>query len=113
MSMELTQVNEAVKNVGETLQANKNWTRGLAAGSLITGAVLLASGKRKAGFAVAGVGAAVALLEDQQDLRALWEQLPGHLQNGQQMLSRLESFITELAQQGERISKLINQQRAA
>ncbi len=111
--MELAQINDKVKSVEQSLGVDRNWTRGLAAGSLITGAVLLASGKRKAGFAVTAVGAVVALLEDVDNLREIWDQLPGYLQNGQQMLGRVESFVTELAQQGERITKLINQQRSA
>jgi hypothetical protein len=109
--MELTQVPETVKrglqdNLGNV---NKNWVRGLAAGSLITGAVLLASGKRKSGFAVTGLGALVALFEDTENLREIWEQLPGYLQNGQQMLGRVEAFVRELADQGERIRALMNQ----
>ena len=111
--MELAQIDGQIRKVEEGLAAHKNWTRGLAAGSLITGAVLLASGKRKAGFTVTAVGAVVALLEDVDNLREIWDQLPTYLQNGQQMLGRVESFVTELAQQGERISKLINQQRTA
>ena len=43
---------------------DKNWVRTVAAGSLVTGAVLLASGKRKAGLAVAAAGTVFALLED-------------------------------------------------
>jgi hypothetical protein len=109
--MELTQVPETVKrelanNLGNV---NRNWTRGLAAGSLITGAVLLASGKRKSGFAVTAVGALVALFEDTDNVREIWEQLPGYLQNGQQMLGRVETFVRELAEQGERIRKIMNQ----
>ena len=39
----------------------KNWVRTVAAGSLMTGAILLATGKRKSGLAVAAAGTIFAL----------------------------------------------------
>ncbi len=49
----------------------KAWTRGLAAGSLLTGAVLLATGRRKSGLAVTVAGSLVAMLEDSDAVREL------------------------------------------
>ena len=40
------------------------WTRSVAAGTLLTSAILLVLGKRKAALAVAAAGGAVALIED-------------------------------------------------
>jgi hypothetical protein len=89
----------------------KAWTRGLAAASLITGAVLLASGRRKAGMIVTVAGTIAALLEDSDALRQGWEQLPAYIKQGQHMLERCESFVEELSIQGERIRKMINAQQ--
>ncbi len=111
MSMELTEVSNRVKDELQELSGNKNWTRGLAAGSLITGAVLLATGKRKAGFAVTALGAVVALLEDQENMREIWERLPHYIQTSQHFLGRFEGFITELAQQGDRIRSVMGQRQ--
>lgn len=86
------------------------WQRGVAAGSLITGAILLATGKRKAGIALTAVGAAAALLEDVEGTRQLWNSIPDYIESGQQVLGRVEKFVEELAEQGERVSKLINKQ---
>ncbi len=75
---------------------DKNWVRTVAAGSLVTGAVLLASGKRKAGLAVAAAGTVFALLEDPEGVKKVWNNIPDYLDNGHSMLSRFEKFVGEL-----------------
>jgi hypothetical protein len=112
VAIELT---ETSKRLRATLDDNlpggtRNWTRGLAAGALITGAVLLASGRRKSGLLATGAGAIVALLEDSEAVREVWEALPAYLKTGQEMLGRFETFIGELAAQGDKIRKMINAQ---
>ena len=89
---------------------NFQWTQAVAAGSLITGAVLLATGKRKAGLALTAVGATTALLEDAEGARHVWDNVPNYIQTGQQVLSRIERFVEEIAEQGERVRKMVNQQ---
>lgn len=114
MAMELMETSQKVKAaLDENLPGGtKNWTRGLAAGSLITGAVLLASGRRRAGLVVTVAGTVAALLEDSEGLRRGWEQLPGYIKQGQQMLEKFESFVEELSMQGDRIRKMINAQQS-
>ena len=71
---------ESLKQQGTLLLDNgwdKNWVRTVAAGSLVTGAVLLATGKRKAGLAVAAAGTVFALLEDPEGVKKVWNSLPG------------------------------------
>ena len=112
--MELMETSQKVKTaLDDNLPGGtKAWTRGLAAGSLITGAVLLASGRRKAGLVVTVAGTIAALLEDSDSLRHGWEQLPSYIKQGQQMLQRFESFVEELSVQGDRIRKMINAQQS-
>jgi hypothetical protein len=112
VAIELTETSKRLK---ATLDDNlpggtKNWTRGLAAGALITGAVLLATGRRKSGLFATGAGAIVALLEDSDAVREIWETLPTYLKTGQEMLGRFEAFIGELGAQGDKIRKMINAQ---
>jgi hypothetical protein len=84
------------------------WTRGVAAGSLLIGALLLAKGRRRSGLAVAAAGATVALLENPQALREAWESLPRFLRSGQDFLLRVEDFIDEVNKQGSRLKKALN-----
>lgn len=97
-------------NVIEPIQsslAKAPWTRTVAAGSLIAGALLLVTGHRKSALAVATAGAAVALLENPEMVRDAWDSMPRLIRAGQDFLSRIEDFVEELDKQGIRIRKVI------
>jgi hypothetical protein len=83
------------------------WTRSVAAGSLIVSALLLISGKRKSGIAVAAAGATIALLENPEAVRNAWESMPRFVRAGQDFLLRVEDFVDELNKQGARLRKVL------
>ena len=111
------QVASSVQDAADTLKYqgnrlvdqdwNKNWVRTVAAGSLVTGAVLLASGKRKAGLAIAAAGTVFALVEDPEGVKKVWNNIPDYLDHGHSMLSRFEKFIGELTSQGEKLRSVV------
>jgi hypothetical protein len=101
---------EQLKSRLKAATAEPNWARILSAGALITGAVLLATGKRKAGIALTAVGATAALLEDTEGTKEIWNSIPGYIEQGQQVLTRIERFVEDIAEQGERVRKMVNQQ---
>jgi hypothetical protein len=82
---------------------DKNWVRTVAAGSLVTGAVLLAGGKRKAGLAIAAAGTIFALVEDPEGVKRVWNSIPDYLDSGHNLLTRFEKFVGELTAQGEKL----------
>jgi hypothetical protein len=86
---------------------NKNWVRTVAAGSMVTGAILLATGKRKAGLTVAAAGTIFALIEDPEGVKAVWNKIPDYLESGQGLLARFEKFVGELTVQGERLRSVV------
>jgi len=83
------------------------WTRSVAAGSLLVGAILLITGRRKSGLAVVTAGAAVALLENPEAVRDFWDQMPRLLRSSQDFLVRIEEFMEELNKQGVRLRKAV------
>jgi hypothetical protein len=83
------------------------WTRTIAAGSLVVGALLLISGRRKSALAVSAAGAAVALLENPDIVREAWASMPRMVRASQDFLVRIEDFVEELNKQGGRIRKVI------
>jgi hypothetical protein len=85
----------------------KMFTRSLVVGSLVAGAVLLARGKRKAGFAATAAGAAIALLENPEEVSTAWENIPSYIQHGKRLLGRLEGFVEDLSGQGGRFKSLL------
>jgi hypothetical protein len=86
---------------------NKNWVRTVAAGSMVTGAILLASGKRKAGLTVAAAGTIFALIEDPEGVKAVWNNIPDYLESGHGLLARFEKFVGELTVQGEKLRSVV------
>jgi hypothetical protein len=101
---------DSLKNQGNRLLDNgwdKNWVRTVAAGSLVTGAILLATGKRKAGLAVAAAGTVFALLEDPEGVKKVWNSLPDYLDSGHSFLSRFEKFVGEVTAQGEKLRTVV------
>lgn len=112
MAIELTEMAGRVKDsLDENLPGGtRSWTRGLAAGSLLTGAVLLATGRRRAGLAVTAAGSLVALLEESDNVREIWDKLPTYIQTAQEALGRFETFVQDLAEQGDKIRRVIREQ---
>ena len=97
---------ENLKYQGTRLLENgvdKNWVRTVAAGSLVTGAILLATGKRKAGLVVAAAGTIFALVEDPEGVKKVWNNIPDYLDSGHTLLGRFEKFVGELTIQGEKL----------
>jgi hypothetical protein len=100
----------SLKHQGNRLLDNgweKNWVRTLAAGSLVTGAVLLATGKRKSGLAIAAAGTIFALAEDPEGVKKVWNNIPDYLDSGHSLLSRFEKFVGELTAQGDKLRSVI------
>lgn len=87
-----------------------HWTRGVAAGSLVAGALLLVTGYRRAGLAVAAAGAAVGLLEHPEAVRDFWNSIPDLIHSSQDFLSRAESFIDDINQQTGRIRTMLSRE---
>jgi hypothetical protein len=93
-------VPEVVKNVP--------WTRAVAAGSLVAGAFLLFTGRRRAALMAAMAGAAVAALEKPELVKELWENTPKYLRAGQDFLLKAEDVVEDLRVKGEKLRGILN-----
>ncbi len=111
------QVASSVQDAADTLKhqgnrlldggLDKNWVRTVAAGSLVTGAVLLAAGKRKTGLTLAAAGTVIALIEDPEGVKRVWNNIPEYIESGHSLLGRFEKFVGELTSQGEKFRTVI------
>ena len=95
------------QRIGSTL-SEVPWTRSVAAGTLVVGAILLITGKRRSGLAVAAAGAAVTLLENPKAVKDAWDSMPRLVRASQDFLVRVEDFVDELNKQGIRIRKVLS-----
>jgi len=89
------------------MEQEMTWLRALAAGSFIAGAALLLTGRRKAALTASGLGAAVILTEDPEAIKDLWQRVPDYLQDGHEMLGRLEGVLDGITEQGSRVRQLV------
>jgi hypothetical protein len=87
----------------------KNWALYAAGGSLLAGGILLLTGNRRAGLVTAASGTALALLDQQETVRALWNALPGYIDRAQDLLGKVEETVVEVAQQRERLHRILTQ----
>lgn len=83
--------------------ACEDWLLYTAAGTLVAGGVLLVTGNRRAGLAVAAAGAALAMLDQQETVKACWDALPGYISEIQSVLTRVQGTVEEIAAQGARL----------
>lgn len=85
------------------------WVRTVAVGSLLASAYLLLAGKRKSAVATAAAGAAIALLENPQAAKDLWDSVPRYVRAGQDFLVRAEDLLEQITEQGKKLGRVVSQ----
>jgi hypothetical protein len=89
------------------IEGHDDLMRWVTTGALVTGAVLLATGNRKAGLTVAAAGTALALLEEQESIKEWWDRLPGYLGQAQVFLDKVEEYLGEASSRGQRLQDML------
>lgn len=85
-----------------------NWARLAAGGSLLASAFLLLMGNRRAGLVTAAAGTALAVLDQKEAVKELWEALPGYIDEAQHLLEKVEATVSEVASQRERLHTILS-----
>lgn len=85
-----------------------DWMRMAIGGGLLTGAVLLLSGKRRAGLVVSAAATALTLLEEQEAVKSWWKSLPKYLDDAERLLDQAQHTIEDLSQKRERLRAMFN-----
>ena len=84
-----------------------DWVKAAASGSLIVGGLLLLTGQKRAGLVLAASGTALAMLEHEQNLRNLWNALPGYVDRAQSMFDQVRDVAEEIAEKGHTLRQAI------
>jgi hypothetical protein len=84
-----------------------DWVKVAACGSLITGSLLLLSGKKRAGVVMAASGTVLALLDHEETLRNLWEAAPSYVERAQHMLGQVQDVVENIAEKGESLRRVL------
>jgi len=81
------------------LDISDNWKKMLMFGAFAGAAYLLISGRRPAGFALAGIGMAVLAAEHPQRFEEIWNRAPEYLEKGQRMIQGVGRIIDQVSEQ--------------
>lgn len=85
---------------------NPDWMRIGVGASLLTGSLLLLTGKRKAGLLLTAAGTALAMLDNREVVAEWWQALPQHLQKAQHILDQTQQTIDDLTSKRDRIFEM-------
>jgi len=80
---------------------------GIAAGSsFLAGALLLLTGRKKAGLAVTAGAMALTVLDQQDTIKEWWNTLPTYLDDAQRVLDRAQNTIEDLAAKRDKLRSM-------
>ena len=85
-----------------------NWIRYAAAGTLAASGALLITGRHRAGLIAAVSGAALAMLDQQETVRAWWNMLPGFLEELHTALGHAQTVVEDLSVQGQKLREVLH-----
>jgi len=86
-----------------SLRGGENRKKALMIGSFSAAAVLLFTGRRPAGFAMAGIGLATLASEYPEKFEQFWNAAPEYLDRGTRLVHGVGDFIEKIAEQSSRI----------
>ncbi len=87
-----------------------DWTHYVAAGTVVVGGALIATGHRRAGMTIAAAGTALALLEEQEAVKSWWKNVPAFLNEAQHFLDKVEEYLKDASVQGQRLQSILRRQ---
>ena len=82
----------------------QKWKKAVVFGSLGAGAMLILSGRRSVGMAVAAGGLAVLASEYPEKFEGIWENAPDYLHKGMEIFATLQKVGAEFTEETERRS---------
>jgi hypothetical protein len=85
-----------------------DWVKLAACGTLVTGALLLLSGQKRAGLVMAASGTALALLDHEETLRDWWNSMPEYVDRAQYMLEQVQDVVEDITEKGESLRRVLS-----
>ncbi len=88
--------------------ADQDWVRLAVGGTLLTGAILLLTGKRRAGLVATAAATALTLLDEQETVREWWNALPRYLDDAQRLLNQAQHTVDDLVEKRDKLRAMFN-----
>ena len=86
---------------------NPDWIKFAAGGALITGGLLLLTGQRRAGMVVGAAGAGLALVDQQENVRTLWNQVPGYVDKLQTLINQVQDKVEAFSSKRDSLHRVL------
>ncbi len=96
---------------GEIMKAKVNepdWVGVAVGGTFLAGALLLLTGKKKAGLAVTAGAMVLTALDQKETMREWWYALPKYLDDAQRLLDQAQSTVEDLAAKRDKFRAMFN-----
>jgi hypothetical protein len=89
-------------------QTEPDWLGLTVGGTFLAGALLLLSGKKRAGLVVTAAATALTLLDQKETVREWWNTLPQYLDDAQRLLDEAQRTVDDLAAKREKLRGMFN-----
>ncbi len=84
-----------------------DWIKFAAGGALIAGGLLLLSNKRHAGLIVGVAGAGLAVADQQDTVRSVWNQVPGYIERFQGFINQVQSKVETVSAKRDSLHRIL------
>jgi hypothetical protein len=98
---------------GSAHTESNQWLRYAAGGSLIAGALLLVTGKYRAGMLAAAAGTALAAIDQQDIIHEWWTALPTLADDAGRILNQVQGVVETFDAQREKLHALVHRPSSA
>jgi hypothetical protein len=75
-----------------------DWKKVLMYGSFAAGAILILTGRRPAGLAVAGIGLATLASEHPEKFEEIWQHMPEYVEKGSKFVDMAATFLERIGE---------------
>jgi hypothetical protein len=93
--------------------SNPDWMGLAVGGTFLASALLLLSGKKRAGLVTAAAATALTLLNEEETVREWWNALPRYLDDAQRLLNQAQDTIDDLVAKREKLRSMLDRRVAS
>ena len=92
----------------EQVRSEPDWMGMAVGGTFLTGALLLLSGKKKAGLLVTTGAMVLTALDQQETIKEWWNTLPKYLDDAQRLLDQVQHTVEDLAMKRDKLRAMFD-----
>ncbi len=85
-----------------------DWIKLAAGGALIAGGVLLLTNNRRAGLIVGAAGAGLAVADQQDSVRSMWNQVPGYIERFQGLINQVQTKVDAVSAKRDSLHRVLS-----